>query len=126
MSYFIDEINAKHIFIAVSIFLYMYMYRGVARIWQGGGGKNYFCQIWKFAMRFARGFGVMLLREFFLILCNLVRFGVYLAQILPLKKFLNYHFLYKNFKNYYFLYTKFKKLHFYIKNIYFSYTLAMG
>ena len=30
---------------------------------------------------------------------NLVRFGVYFDQILSLKNFKNYHFLYKNFKN---------------------------
>ena len=49
--------------------------------------------------------------------CNLVRFGVYLDQILSLKIFLiyyflckifiNYHFFYKNFKNYDLLYKKY-------------------
>ena len=44
---------------------------------------------------------------------NLVRFGVYLDQVLSLKNyyffynfFFNYHFFYKKFKNYYFLYKK--------------------
>ena len=54
------------------------------------------------------GFGDMLSREIFLKWCNLMRFSVYLDQILSLKIFKNYHFLYKNFKNYHFLY-KIKK-----------------
>ena len=41
------------------------------------------------AMRFDRGFGGMLSREIFFKWCNLVRFGVYLDQILSLKKILN-------------------------------------
>ena len=45
-------------------------------------------------------------RENFLKWCNLVRFGVYFDQILSLKNFKNYHFLYKKFKNYNFLYKK--------------------
>ena len=45
------------------------------------------------------GFGDMPPRENFLKWCNLVRFGVYFDQILSLKIFKNYHFLYKNFKN---------------------------
>ena len=49
------------------------------------------------AMRFARGVRGMLPRENFFKWCNLVRFGVYLDQILSLKNFKNYHFLYKNF-----------------------------
>ena len=61
-------------------------------------------------------FGGMLPRENFFKWCNLVHFGVYLDQILSLKNFKNYFFLYikfcklsffyKNFKNYYFLYKK--------------------
>ena len=73
-----------------------------------GGGKEFFFQIWEFAcclLRMAKpsallgGFGGMPPREFFLKWCNLVRFGVYSDQILSLKFFLNYHFLYKNLKN---------------------------
>ena len=52
------------------------------------------------------GFGGMLPRENFLKWCNLVRFGVYFDQILSLKNFNNYHFLYKNFKNCNFLYKR--------------------
>ena len=52
------------------------------------------------------GFGGMLPRENFLKWCNLVRFGVYFDQILSLKIFLNYHFLYKNLKNCNFLYKR--------------------
>ena len=36
--------------------------------------------------------------NFFLKWCNLVRFGVYLDQILTLKNFKNYHFYAKKFK----------------------------
>ena len=66
-------------------------------------------------MRFARGVRGHTPpppRIFFLKWCNLVRFGVYFDQILSLKNFKNYHFLYKYFKNcnfYYFLYKNFKK-----------------
>ena len=66
--------------------------------------------------RVVRGIGGMLPRENFFKWCNLVRFGVYLDQILSLKIFLNYyfsykiyinhHFFYKKLKNYYFLYKK--------------------
>ena len=52
------------------------------------------------------GFGGMLPRENFLKWRNLVRFGVYFDQILSLKNFKNYHFLYKNFKNCDFLYKR--------------------
>ena len=52
------------------------------------------------------GFGGMLPQENFLKRCNLVRFGVYFDQILSLKNFNNYHFLYKNFKNCIFLYKR--------------------
>ena len=48
----------------------------------------------------------MLPREIFLKWCNLVRFGVYFDQILSLKNFKNYHFVYKNFKNFIFLYKR--------------------
>ena len=58
------------------------------------------------AMRFVRGFGGMPPREIFLKWCNLVRFGVYFDQILTLKNFKNYHFLYKKFKNCNFLYKR--------------------
>ena len=51
---------------------------------------------------FLGGFGGMLPRENFFKWCNLVRFGVYLDQILSLKNFKNYYFLYKNFINYHF------------------------
>ena len=52
------------------------------------------------------GFGGMPPREIFLKWCNFVRFGVYFDQILYLKNFKNYHFLYKNLKNYNFLYKR--------------------
>ena len=71
-----------------------------------GGAKNFFFQIWKFACRLIGGFGGMLPREIFFKWCNLVRFGVYFDQILSLKNFKNYHFLYKNFKNCIFLYER--------------------
>ena len=71
------------------------------------------------------GFGGMLLRENFLKWCNLVRFSVYLDLILSLKIFINCHFLYKNFKNYHFLFKLKKYTIFYVKNIYFRYTLPM-
>ena len=45
-------------------------------------------------------------REFFFKWDNLVRFGVYFDEILSLKNFKNYHFLYKNFKNCNFLYER--------------------
>ena len=53
-----------------------------------------------------RGFGGMPPRKIFLKWCNLVRFGVYFDQILSLKNFTNYHFLYINFKNCNFLYKR--------------------
>ena len=52
------------------------------------------------------GFGGMLPRENFLKWCHLVRFGVYFDQILSLKNFKNYYFLYKNFKKCNFLYKR--------------------
>ena len=90
------------------VYSFNVLFRGVPRIWQGGGGKKCFFQNWKFACREATccslcallgGVGGMILRENFFKWSNLVRFGVYLDQILSLKKFLNYHFLYKKFKN---------------------------
>ena len=54
-------------------------------------------------MRFVRGVrGHASLRKFF----KMVRFGVYFDQILSLKKFKNYCFLYKNFKNCNFIYER--------------------
>ena len=47
--------------------------------------------------------------------CNLVRFGVYLDQILSLKKLKNYYFLYKFFINYHFFYKNFKNDYFQVK-----------
>ena len=62
------------------------------------------------------GFGGMLPRENFFKWCNLVRFGVYLDQVLSLQNFINYYFYInffinylffnKNFKSYYLLYKK--------------------
>ena len=57
--------------------------------------------------------------------CNLVRFGVYLDQILSLNFFLNYLFLYKKFKNTIFYITISKITIFYLKNKYFRYMLSM-
>ena len=57
-------------------------------------------------MRFARGAGGMTPpppQENFLKWCNLVRFDVYLDQILSLLNLKNCHFLYKNFKKYHFI-----------------------
>ena len=48
----------------------------------------------------------MLPRENFLKWCNLVRFGVYFDQILSLKIFKNYHFLYNFFLNCNFIYER--------------------
>ena len=78
----------------------------------GGGGQEFFFQIWEFACREGKpcallgGFGGMLPRENFLKRCNLVRFRVYFDQILSL-------FFSKN-------------AIFYIKNKYFRYTFVMG
>ena len=54
----------------------------------GGGAKNMFFRFGN--LHVAMGFWGMLPRENFLKLCNLVRFGVYLDQILSLKCFQNY------------------------------------
>ena len=84
----------------------------------GGGGQEIFFSDLEIRMsrsdmlRMAKpcalvgGFGGMPPRENFLTWCNLVRFGVYFDQILSLKNFNNYHFLYKNFKNCNFLYKR--------------------
>ena len=84
----------------------------------GRGGPEFFFSDYEICMsrsdmlRMAKpcallgGFGGMLPRENFLKWCNLVRFGVYFDQILSLKNFNNYHFLYKNFKNCNFLYKR--------------------
>ena len=82
----------------------------------GGKYTSRLRDVLRFAPRLARGVRGMLPREFFFKWCNLVRFGVYLGQILSLKNFKNYYFLYtnlinyhffnKNFKSYYFLYKK--------------------
>ena len=60
---------------------------------------NMYYTIFNTYMHLFRGFGGMLPREIFFKWCNFVRFGVYLDQILSLKYFKNYHFLYKKFKN---------------------------
>ena len=52
------------------------------------------------------GLGGMPPRNFFFKWCNLVRFGVYFDQILSLKNFKNYHFLYKKLKSCNFLYKR--------------------
>ena len=68
------------------------------------------------------GFGGMPPRKIFFQWCNLMRFGVYLDQILSLKNFKNYYFLYKNFNyshkifiNYHFFNKKFKNYYFLYK-----------
>ena len=92
--------------------------RGVPRIWEGGGGQEFFfsdlgiCMSRSDMLRMAKpcallgGFGGMLPRENFLKRCNLVRFRVYFDQILSL-------FFSKN-------------AIFYIKNKYFRYTFVVG
>ena len=93
--------------------------RGVPRIWQGGGQEFFFSDLeicmsrlakrhaaHVKAMRFGRGVRGHAPRENFLKWCNLVRFGVYFDQILSLKNFNNYHFLYKNIKTAIFLYKR--------------------
>ena len=89
-------------------------YRGVPRIWQGGGPRIFFSRFGNLhvakrhaahgkAMLFARGVrGHAPPRKFF----KMVRFGVYFDQILSLKNFKKYHFLYKKFKNCNFLYKR--------------------
>ena len=64
-----------------------------------GGGQEIFFPVWEICMslrdmRFARGVrGHAPPRKFF----KMVQFGAYFDQILSLKNFNNYHFLYKNF-----------------------------
>ena len=65
-----------------------YCIQGRSQDLAGGGARIIFFEIWKFACREAP-------REFFFKWCNLVRFRVYLDQILSLIIFKNYHFLYK-------------------------------
>ena len=73
----------------------------------GGGGARilFFSDLAK-SCALLGGFGGMPPREIFLKWCNLVRFGVYFDQILSLKNFKNYNFLYKNFKNCNFIYER--------------------
>ena len=80
-----------------------------------GGGKKFFssdleiCMSQSDMLRMSKPcallgvFGGMLPRENFF---KMVRFGVYFDQILSLKNFNNYHFLYKNLKNCIFFYIK--------------------
>ena len=95
-----------YIYIYMDIYIYGYI-RGVARIWQGGP-RNIFFKFGNLhvARRHAAYGEAMGLgrgvrghapppREFFSKWCNLVRFDVYLDQILSVKFFKNYHFLYK-------------------------------
>ena len=74
----------------------------------GGGGQEFFfsdleiCMLRSDMLRMAKpcallgGFGGMPPPEK---IFKMVRFGVHFDQILSLKNFKNYHFLYKNFKN---------------------------
>ena len=65
---------------------------------------------------FVGGFGGMLPREKKFQWCNLVRFGVYLDQILSLENFKNYYFLDNFFYKLSFFLIKIKKIIiFYIK-----------
>ena len=80
--------------------------RGVARIWKGGGGRIIFLRFGNLRMVkpsvLLGGSGACPPRKFF----KMVQFGVYLDQILTLKNFEKYHFIYIYifFLNYYFLY----------------------
>ena len=59
-------------------------------------GEKYTSRLWDVLRRaLLGGFGGMLHRENFFKWCNLVRFGVYLDQILSLQNFKSYYFLYK-------------------------------
>ena len=82
------------------------IYRGVPRIWEGGGPRIFFsdlgiCMSRSDMLRMAKpcallgGFGGMLPRENFFKRCNLVRFRVYFDQILSLFFSKKCHFLYK-------------------------------
>ena len=75
------------------------MHTGASPGFGKGGGQEIFFSDLEICMSLLGGFGGMPPREIFLKWCNLVRFGVYLDQILSLKNFKNYHFLYKKFKN---------------------------
>ena len=100
----------------------MYIGQGRPQDLAGGEAKNFFfsdleiCMSRSDMLRMAKpcallgGSGGMPPRENFFKWCNLVRFGVYFDQILSLKNFKNYHFLYKNFKNCNFLYKRIKIL----------------
>ena len=75
--------------------------KGVNPCWNMGGiilGRNIhqacgmYCALRRALLG---GFGGMLHRKFFFKWCNLVRFGVYLDQILSLQNFKSYYFLYK-------------------------------
>ena len=84
-------------------------YSGASPVFGRGGAKNFeICMIKRMAKPCALlgGFWGMPPRENFLKWCNLVRFGVYFDQILSLRNFKNYHFLYKKFKNCNFLYKR--------------------
>ena len=98
---------------------FQYCLQGRPQDLAGGGGKNFFlsdlgiCMSRSDMLRMAKPcallgeFGGMPPpRKYFLKWCNLVRFGGYFDQILSLKNFKNYHFLYKNIKNCNFFYIK--------------------
>ena len=78
----------------------------------GGGGQEFFFRFGNLhaehgkAMGFAREVRGHAPPRNFLKWCNLVHFGVSFDQILSLKKFKNYHFLYKNLKNCNFSYKR--------------------
>ena len=94
------------------------VYTGASPGFGRGGGQKFFfsdleiCMSRSDMLNMAKpcallgGFGDMPHRENVLKWCNLVRFGVYFDQILYLKIFKNYHFLYKNFKNCNFLHKR--------------------
>ena len=75
-----------------------YLSRGVDRIWQGG--QDFFVRFGSLHGLCEGGSGACPPPpENFVKWCNLVRFGVYLDQILSLKNLKNYHFLYNFFLN---------------------------
>ena len=79
----------------------------------------------RFVPRLLEGFrGMPPPREIFFKWCNLVCFGVYLDQMLSLKNFFKYYFLYKIFINYQFLIKFSKIIIFYTKSKYIRCTLA--
>ena len=86
----------------------------------GDGGQELFFTDLEICMSQSNAFGLegsggMLPRAKFLKWCNLVRYGIYLDQIVSLNFFKIFIYLCTNFKNYHFLYKK-----------YFRYTLAIG